>query len=91
MFKRRKPLTPFQHFRELMWPSMGWRRAIRYIWLRITRLSDSTHSIALGLSIGVMVAFNPLIGTHFVQCIFFAYLLRANILCALVGVMFGNP
>lgn len=91
MFKRRKPLTKLQHIRELCWPSMGWRRSFRYVWLRIVRLSDSTHSISKGLAIGVAVAFNPLIGTHFVQSVLFAWLLRANVLCALVGTMAGNP
>lgn len=91
MFKRRKPLTALQHVRELFWPSMGWRRMFRYIRLRIQRLSDSTHSIALGLAIGVAMAFNPFIGTHFFQVALLAWILRANILCGLVGNCVGNP
>lgn len=91
MFKRRKPLTKLQHLRELCWPSMGWRRAFRYIYLRISRLTDSEHSIALGLAIGAGTAFNPLIGTHMLQGAFFAWLFRANVLSALIGSFFGNP
>lgn len=91
MFKRRKPLTPLQHVREIFWPSMGWRRAFRYVKLRIIRLADTTHSIAMGLAVGVSVSFNPLLGTHFVQAGVLAWLLRANILCALIGTFAGNP
>ena len=70
---------------------MGWRRASRYTWLRIIRLSDTTHGIAMGLAIGSLVSFNPLLGTHFIQAIIFAWLLRANILCAFIGTFIGNP
>jgi uncharacterized protein len=91
MFKRQKPLTKLQRLRESCWPSMGWQRASRYIWLRIIRLSDATHSIAMGLAIGVAVSFSPLLGTHFLQCAVFAWLLRVNILCAIIGNIVGNP
>ena len=91
MFKRRKKLTLFQHAREMIWPSMGWRRMGRYIRLRITRLSDSARSIALALAIGVGVGFSPLIGTHFPQVIFLAWMFRVNIMVALVGNCIANP
>jgi uncharacterized protein (DUF2062 family) len=54
-------------------------------------MSDSTHSIALGLAIGVAIAFNPLLGTHFAQAALIAWLVRVNIPCALIGTLFGNP
>lgn len=91
MFKRRKPLTKLQHVREMCWPSMGWRRASKYTYLRIVRLSDSTHSIALGLAIGVGISFNPILGTHFIQAAILAWFLRANVLCAIIGTFAGNP
>ncbi len=91
MFKRRKPLSKLQHVRELFWPSMGWRRAFRYFRLRLVRMADTTHRIALGLAIGVCISFNPLLGTHFVQAAVFAWLVRGNILCALIGTLAGNP
>ncbi len=70
---------------------MGWRRAFRYTKLRIIRLADTTHSIALGLSIGVMVSFNPLLGSHFIQAALIAWLARGNVLAALIGTFAGNP
>ena len=90
MFQRRQKLTAWQHARELFWPSMGWRRAFRYAKYRILRLSDSTHKIAAGLAIGAAISFTPP-GLHFPQVAFIAWVLRANILSALIGTFFGNP
>lgn len=91
MFKRRQSRTVLQNIRELFWPSMGWLRAAKYTRLRIIRLSDSTQKIALGLSIGAAISFTPLVGTHFIQAGFIAYLLRANFLASLIGTFVGNP
>lgn len=91
MFKRRKQHTALSHFRELIWPTMGWRRAIRYSRLRVSRLSDSTHKIATGLALGMAVSFSPIIGTHFIQVLILCWLLRANVLSAIIGTFVGNP
>lgn len=91
MFKRRKPLTPLQHLRELCWPTMGWRRAFKYVHLRITRMSDSTHKIAGGLAVGTSIAFTPILGTHFIQAGFLSWIFRLNILCAIIGTFLANP
>lgn len=91
MFKRRKPRTVLQNIKELFWPTMGWVRAARYTKHRVIRLSDSAPRIALGLSIGTAISFTPIVGTHFIQAGFIAYLLRANFLAALIGTFAGNP
>ena len=91
MFKRRTPRTVLQNIRELFWPSMGWVRAAHYTKHRVVRLSDSTQKIAFGLAIGVAISFTPILGTHFVQAGFLAYVLRANFLAALIGTFAGNP
>lgn len=91
MFVRNRPLTILQQIREVFWPSMGWRRATKYVVLRTIRLSDATHKIALGLTFGTLVSFTPFVGTHFIQAGFFAYIFRANILAALIGTFIGNP
>jgi uncharacterized protein (DUF2062 family) len=70
---------------------MGWRRAVRYSRLRITRLSDSAHKIAMGLSLGMAVSFSPIVGTHFIQVLGLAWLLRANVLASIIGTFIGNP
>lgn len=91
MFKRRKPLTLTETAQEAFWPSMGWRRAFIYIKHRLVRLSDSSHSIGLGIAIGMGVSFTPLLGTHFIQAGIIAWALRANIFSAMIGTFFGNP
>jgi uncharacterized protein (DUF2062 family) len=70
---------------------MGWLRTLRYTKIRIIRLSDSSQKIALGLAIGAGVSFSPLLGTHFIQAGFFAYLTRSNFLASLIGTFVGNP
>ncbi|MBL4804383.1 MAG: DUF2062 domain-containing protein [Alphaproteobacteria bacterium] len=70
---------------------MGWIRAAKYTRLRIVRLSDSTQKIALGLAIGTAISFTPIVGTHFIQAGFLAYIFRANFLAALIGTFAGNP
>tara|TARA_Y100000031_G_scaffold154543_1_gene202545 strand:+ start:750 stop:1271 length:522 start_codon:yes stop_codon:yes gene_type:complete len=70
---------------------MGWLRALRYTKMRVIRLSDTTHNIALGLAIGAGVSFSPLLGTHFIQAGAFAFITRSNFISALIGTFVGNP
>lgn len=91
MFKRRKPLTLIQTVGQFFWPSMGWKRSCVYMKNRLIRLSDTTHSIALGLAIGMGVSFTPLLGTHFIQAGILAYIFRGNIFSAMMGTFVGNP
>ena len=91
MFARRTPRTILQNLKQLFWPDMGWIRACKYAQLRIVRLSDSSQKIALGLAIGTGISFTPIVGTHFIQAGVLAYLMRANILAALIGTFAGTP
>ncbi|MGH1404087.1 MAG: DUF2062 domain-containing protein [Alphaproteobacteria bacterium] len=91
MFKRRKPLTPWETGKQFFWPSMGWKRSIVYIKHRLLRVADSSHKVALGLSIGFGVSFTPLLGTHFIQAGILALLFRGNIFSAVIGTFVGNP
>ena len=89
MFQRRNPRTILQNLKELFWPSMGWVRAFQYTKHRVIRLSDSTHNIALGLAIGAAISFTPILGTHFIQAGFIAYVVRCNFIAALIGTFIG--
>lgn len=92
MFKRRNPRTLLQQARELAWPSMGWGRTFKYARLRILRLPDSTHKIALGLAIGTSIGFTPIVGTHYIQVFLFCWIFRGNIIASLVSnTFFANP
>lgn len=91
VFKRRDQLPFLQRLRESVLPRTGWLRAVKYIGLRIKRLPDTPHRIALGLSIGVMVSFTPFFGLHMLLGIIVARLFRANGLAGFLGTFFGNP
>lgn len=91
MFKRRKPLTLLDNAKQFFWPNIGWTRSFYYLKHRILRVADSTHSIALGLAIGLAVSFTPLLGTHFIQAGVLAYLMRGNLFSAMIGTFVGNP
>jgi len=91
VFKRRKKLSWFRWFLEGVYPRAGWRRAIGYIGHRLSRLPDTPDKIARGIGAGVYVSFTPFFGLHFVSAAFLAWLLRGNILAAVLGTFFGNP
>ena len=91
MFQRKIPLTMFQKIREIIWPSMGWRRTYRYAQLRLVRIGDTTAAIAIGLAFGMSISFTPLPGTHIIFAIALTMLVRGNVLAALAGTVIGNP
>lgn len=75
----------------MAYPDGGWQRAGSYVWHRLRRLPDSPERIAKGIAAGVMVSFLPLFGFHFLSAAALAWVLRGNILAALLGTFFGNP
>lgn len=91
MFKRKQKRTFLQNAREMIWPSMGWIRMAQYTRLRLIRLPDSTHKIALGLAFGSAISFTPPVGTHFLQAAVLAWIFRANIVASFIGTALGNP
>ena len=76
---------------EAMWPRGGWVRASRYVQHRLHRLPDRPERIARGISAGVFTTFTPFYGLHFVVAGSVAFILRGNIIAALLGTFFGNP
>ena len=64
MFNRRKKPSLIKVFIELVWPSMGWRRLVKYVAFRISRLPNSPRQIATGFALGAAVSFTPFIGFH---------------------------
>lgn len=76
---------------ETVYPRSGWRRALEYIKLRLKRLPDTPHNIAIGIACGVFVTFTPLFGFHFFLAALCAWILRGNILASLLATFVGNP
>ena len=66
-------------------------RIISYYKLRLARLPASNYAISSGFACGSMVSFTPLLGLHFILALIFAYLIRGNLIAALIGTVVGNP
>jgi uncharacterized protein (DUF2062 family) len=90
-FKRRDKLEFLTRVSRVFWPKGGWARAVRYLSHRLQRIPDSPSRIARGISIGVFIAFTPFFGLHFVLSAALGYLLRGNVLAALLATFIGNP
>ena len=91
MFKRRRPLSSLQRWRQYIWPREGWLRALTYSWWRVMRLGSSPDSIALGMAVGAFISASPLLGTHFLWAGLIAWLLGGNIIASALGTWVGNP
>ena len=76
---------------EVLWPRGGWGRAARYVQLRLNRLPDPPDRIARGIFAGVFTTFTPFYGLHFVFSAMLAWIMRGNILAAILSTFFGNP
>jgi uncharacterized protein (DUF2062 family) len=74
-----------------MWPRGGWGRAARYVQHRLNRLPDPPERIARGIFVGVFTTFTPFYGMHFVTAGILAWVMRGNLLAALLSTFFGNP
>lgn len=91
VFKRRSKRSYLQIVAEAIYPRGGWSRAAQYVSHRVRRLPDAPHRIARGIFAGIFVSFTPFFGLHFTTAIILAYLLRGNILAALLATFVGNP
>ena len=90
MFKR-NPRTWARMFLEFFYPRGGWYRAAGYVIHRLRRLPDPPHRISRGIAAGVFVCFTPFFGLHFVTAALLAWIIRGNILAAILATFFGNP
>lgn len=91
MFKRRDPRSYGRIVTEFIYPRGGWRRAGAYVWHRLRRLPDQPHRIGRGAAAGVFVSFTPFFGFHFLSAAAVAWIIRGNILAALLATFVGNP
>lgn len=91
IFRRRNKPGLLQRIGEFLRPRKSWRRGFEYIGRRVQRLPDTPHRIALGFACGVVASFTPLFTLHFFVAMGLALLVRANVLAAALGTVFGNP
>ncbi|MCR9146953.1 MAG: DUF2062 domain-containing protein [Rhodobacteraceae bacterium] len=91
VFKRRDRLPWWKATLRAFWPNRGWGRALQYVKHRLRRLPDPPHRIARGVFAGVFVTFSPLFGLHFLFAASLAWIMRGNVLAALLSTFVGNP
>jgi len=91
VFKRREKRSVLQSVIGFIYPRGGWGRAFHYMRHRVRRLPDSPQRIARGVSAGVFTTFTPFYGLHFITAASIAFVMRGNIVAALLGTFFGNP
>jgi uncharacterized protein (DUF2062 family) len=91
VFKRRDPRTYAQIVREFVYPKGGIRRSAQYVIHRMRRLPDQPHRIARGVFAGTFVNFPPLYGVQMLSAAALAWLLRGNIIAALLATFLSNP
>ncbi|MEN6386662.1 MAG: DUF2062 domain-containing protein [Phycisphaerales bacterium] len=71
-------------------PKIKSNRLFRYFEYKILHIDDSPHKIALGLAIGLFMAWSPLMGLHIILAVALSFLLRANKFSAFVSVWVSN-
>ena len=91
MFKRRDSRSILRIVAEAFWPKGGWGRAFAYVQHRLRRLPDPPHRIARGIAAGVMITFTPFFGFHFVFAALLGWIMRGNLLAAMLATFLGNP
>ncbi|MFC2969916.1 DUF2062 domain-containing protein [Acidimangrovimonas pyrenivorans] len=91
VFKRRSKRSWAQAIGHAIYPRGGWIRAVSYIIHRLRRLPDKPHRIARGIAAGIVVSFTPFFGFHFVIAVCLAWLMRGNMVAALLATFVGNP
>jgi hypothetical protein len=90
LFKR-NPRSYARIVLEFFYPRGGWYRAAVYVVHRLRRLPDPAHRISRGIAAGVFVCWTPFFGMHFVSAALIAFVIRGNILAALLATFVGNP
>jgi uncharacterized protein len=68
-----------------------WKQRVKQLYHRIKSLKGDPHSVAMGMAVGVFVAFTPTIPFHTVLTITLAFLLRGSKPAAIIGSWINNP
>jgi len=63
----------------------------RFVKYRILHVDDSTHRIALGIALGIFVAYTPPLGHHILLVILLCSFIKANKFVALTSIWVSNP
>lgn len=91
VFKRRDARGWIASLKEMVYPTGGFKRATRYVLLRMRRLPDNPQRIARGVFAGSLIGFLPLPGLQFLGAWGLARLMQGNVFAALLATFNSNP
>lgn len=91
MFKRRNPMGWGEWAQEQVYPKRGFRRQVVYLWHRLRRLPDPPHRIARGVFAGTFANFPPILGIQMLTAAGLAWVMRGNIVAAVLATFLSNP
>jgi len=69
----------------------NWKQWLRTQYIRIKSLQGEPHYIAMGMAVGVFVAFTPTIPFHTILAVSLAFVCRGSKPAALLGSWLSNP
>jgi len=67
------------------------KRRMRFIYLRTTRLRGSPHELALGVALGIGIGMLPIVPFHMLVALGAAFFFRASKIVAVAGTWICNP
>jgi uncharacterized protein len=91
VFKRRQKLSGIAAVRNFVYPKGGIWRAVKYVIHRMRRIPDAPHRIARGVFAGTFVNFPPVYGVQMLTAALIAWVMRGNIIAALLCTFLSNP
>jgi uncharacterized protein (DUF2062 family) len=69
----------------------GFRRFLRYFYLRFIRLRGTPHSLALGMAFGIFTGSMPILPFQIVSAVALAMIFRGSKIAAALGTWISNP
>lgn len=72
-------------------PRQGFGERLRATWRRLLTLDDSPHNIAMGVFIGVVVAYQPIVGLQMILGAIVCKVIGANVIASLPMAWITNP
>jgi uncharacterized protein (DUF2062 family) len=91
IFARRVPKPFAAKVQDMVWPRIGWSRALRYRGRQLMRISGSPHAVAAGAAAGIFAAFSPLFGFHYLIAAGLAFALGGSLLASAAVTTLANP
>ncbi|NOU06965.1 MAG: DUF2062 domain-containing protein [Hyphomicrobiaceae bacterium] len=91
LLARRDPRPLTDVLLASLWPTRGFRRSARYVWLRLMRLASSPEALARGVAAGLFAASLPILGAQIIVAVMLAFFVRGRIAAAVLATFWANP